>query len=90
MQDFVLECESGGKRERCEAFFLDGSGSVVEILPQNWAPLDREVRLATARQTSRGAMVQYAESMHGEMRCRTSLGWPLQDKLLGHSAPQSS
>ena len=29
--------------------------------------------LATTRQTLKEAMVQYAKSVHGEMRCRTSL-----------------
>ena len=43
-QDFELECESGGKRDWCEAPSLDGHGPVVRTLAQGWTPLDREVQ----------------------------------------------
>ena len=43
-QDFELERENGGKRDLCEAATVDGNGSVVETLVQNWTPLDRDVR----------------------------------------------
>ena len=43
-QDFELECENGGKRDWCEAPPVDGTGSLVETLAQNWTPLDRDVQ----------------------------------------------
>ena len=43
-RDLELECEKCGKRDWCEAAPVDGNGSVVETLAQNWTLLDREVQ----------------------------------------------
>ena len=43
-QNCELECENGGKRDRCEEATVDGNGPVVETLAQDRSPLDREVQ----------------------------------------------
>ena len=43
-QNIELECENGCKRGCSEEAAVDGHGSVVETLAQDWSPLDREVQ----------------------------------------------
>ena len=43
-QNFELECEKGGERDRSEEASVDGKGSVVGTLAHDWAPLDREMQ----------------------------------------------
>ena len=42
LDDGKGECEDGGERHRREEAAMDGNGPVVEILAQNWPPMDRQ------------------------------------------------
>ena len=65
-QDLELKCENGGKRDWCEAVPVDGNGSVVETLAQNWTPLDREVQHVCAdSHQSTSALLGKARGQNG-------------------------
>ena len=41
-QNLLLECECGGERDWSEGAPVDGNGSLVETLAQDWSPVGRE------------------------------------------------
>ena len=43
-QNFELECDNGCVHDRSGEAPVDGNGSVVETLAQDWSPLDQELQ----------------------------------------------
>ena len=74
-QNFELKCENGGERDWSEAATVDGNGSVVETLAQDWSPLDREMQHGCAdSHQGTSAWLGWSRGMDYAEICAKALG----------------
>ena len=64
-QNVELECENCGERDRSEEVPVDGNGSVVEALAQDWSPLDREMHHECAYSHPRASALRWSRGQNG-------------------------